>query len=127
MDKSNLDNDAIDCTMEVTSLKDFASEQLKLAVAEKAYAEQARQETKRQIEMAELEFATAKRIRQQAQAEVEKAHLLRDQATKKISSTIMQITCQSCKRQFQASMSTADETTLATSYMSSATTEREGE
>ncbi|KAF5737784.1 C2H2-like zinc finger protein [Tripterygium wilfordii] len=127
MNKSNLDKDAIECTIEVTRLKDFASEQLKLAVAEKAYAEQARQETKRQIEMAELEFANAKRIRQQAQAEVEKAHLLRDQATKKISSTIMQITCQSCKNQFQASMSKADETTLATSYMSSATTEGEEE
>ncbi|KAF5750060.1 protein SHOOT GRAVITROPISM 5-like isoform X1 [Tripterygium wilfordii] len=127
LNKSNFDKDAFECTMEVTRLKGFASEQLKLAVAEKAYAEEARQEAKRQIEMAELEFANAKRIRHQAQAEVEKAHLLREQATKKISSTIMQITCQSCKNQFQASMSPADETSLATSYMSSATTEGEGE
>ncbi|KAM0997115.1 hypothetical protein ACFX2C_007035 [Malus domestica] len=37
-------------------------------------------------EMAEIEFANAKKIRQQAQAEVEKALLLKEQATKRISS-----------------------------------------
>ncbi|KAK3222282.1 hypothetical protein Dsin_009307 [Dipteronia sinensis] len=116
-------------SLEATRVKEYASEQLKLAMAEKAYAEEARQQAKRQIEMAELEFANAKRIRQQAQAEVEKAQLLKEQATKKISSTIMQITCQACKHQFQASTSVppCDETSLAMSYMSSATTEGEGE
>uniref|UniRef100_A0A2P2IQT0 Protein SHOOT GRAVITROPISM 5-like isoform X1 n=1 Tax=Rhizophora mucronata TaxID=61149 RepID=A0A2P2IQT0_RHIMU len=115
--------------MEAAKLKEFANEQLRLAITEKAYAEEARQQAKRQIEMAELEFANAKRIRQQAQAELEKAQALREQATKKISSTIMQITCQACKQQFQASTAAvpADESSLAISYMSSATTEGEGE
>jgi hypothetical protein len=79
--------------------------------------------------MAELEFANAKRIRQQAQSELEKAQLLKEQATKKLSSTIMQVTCQVCKQQFHASTAAApaDETSLAMSYMSSATTEGDGE
>lgn len=126
------------CTPEpaydVSRLKEFANEELKLAIADKAYAEEARREAKRQIEMSELEFANAKRIRQQAQAELEKAQLLKEQASKKISSTILQITCQACKQQFQTSTTTAlalvvggvsDETSLAMSYMSSATTEGE--
>ncbi|KAB2620116.1 protein SHOOT GRAVITROPISM 5-like [Pyrus ussuriensis x Pyrus communis] len=124
---------------DVARLKEFASEELKLAVAEKSYAEDARREAKRQIEMAEIEFANAKRIRQQAQAEVEKAQLLKEQATKRISSAILQITCQACKQHFHiASAASAaagvlggvgpsDETSLAMSYMSSATTEGEGD
>ncbi|GLT96814.1 hypothetical protein SLE2022_144120 [Rubroshorea leprosula] len=117
--------------LEALRFKEFAGEQLKLAMAEKSYAEEARREAKRQIEMAELEFESAKRIRQQAQAELEKAHFLKEQATKKISATIMQITCQACKQQFQTpagiTSTPADETSLAMSYMSSATTEGEGE
>ncbi|GMJ09635.1 INDETERMINATE(ID)-DOMAIN 15, SHOOT GRAVITROPISM 5, ARABIDOPSIS THALIANA INDETERMINATE(ID)-DOMAIN 15 [Hibiscus trionum] len=114
---------------EAIRLKEFASEQLKLAMAEKAYAEKSRQEAKREVEMAEIEFASAKRIRQQARTEVERAQMLKDQSTKKISSTIMQITCQACKNQFITAMAMvpADETSLAMSYMSSATTEGEGE
>lgn len=112
---------------EVVRLKEFAGEQLKLAMSEKAYAEEARREAKRQIEMAELEFESAKRIRQQAQTELERAHILKEQATKRINATIMQITCQSCKQHFQtpAAAMPADETSLAMSYMSSATTEGE--
>lgn len=115
--------------LEVTRLKDFASEELKLAMAEKAFAEEARREAKRQIEIAELDFANAKRIRQQAQSELEKAQVLKEQAIKKISSTMLQITCQACKQQFHAStvVSPSDEISLAVSYMSSATTEGEGE
>ncbi|KAK8507936.1 hypothetical protein V6N13_055405 [Hibiscus sabdariffa] len=108
---------------------ELASGQVKLAMAEVAYAEKARQEAKRQIEMSELDFASAKRIRQQAQIELEKAQALKDQATKKISATIMHITCQACKHLFQTSTAAVpdDETSLAISYISSATTEAEGE
>ncbi|KAM1064841.1 hypothetical protein ACFX15_019912 [Malus domestica] len=125
-------------TSELARLKEFASEELKLAVAEKSYAEDARREAKRQIEMAEIEFANAKRIRQQAQAEVEKALLLKEQATKRISSAILQVTCQACKQHFHiasaastvaggGAVGRSDETSLAMSYMSSATTEGEGD
>ncbi|XP_010066539.2 zinc finger protein SHOOT GRAVITROPISM 5 [Eucalyptus grandis] len=115
---------------EAASMREFASEQIKLAVAEKAFAEEARQQAKRQVEIAELELANAKKMRLQAQAELERAQLLREQATKKISSTIMQITCPACKRQFQTTSvgaAACDETSLAISYVSSATTEGEGE
>lgn len=127
-------NQGTEEAMEASRVKEGASEQLKLAMAEKAYAEEARRHAKKQIELAELEFANAKRIRQQAQAEVEKAQVLKEQATKKISSTILQITCHSCKQQFQATTGSAaaaapvDEISLAAaSYMSSAITEGEGE
>ncbi|KAI4313615.1 hypothetical protein L6164_026578 [Bauhinia variegata] len=116
--------------LEVAKLKEFTSEELKLAMAEKAYAEEARREAKRQIEIAEVEFANAKRIRKQAQAELEKAEALKMQAMKKMSSTLMQITCQVCKQQFQSSIAhgvPSEETSLVTSYMSSPTTEGEGE
>ncbi|KAL1803495.1 hypothetical protein ACET3Z_032142 [Daucus carota] len=114
------------------------SEELKNAMAEKALAEEARKQGKRQIELAEMEFANAKRIRQAAQAELEKAQILKEQATKKISSTLLEITCHACKQQFQAAKprnngATAashvvaeDQTSLAMSYMSSAITEGEG-
>ncbi|OVA08646.1 zinc finger protein [Macleaya cordata] len=112
-------------------MKEQAREQLKLAMAEKAFAEEARQQAKRQIELAEQEFANAKRIRQQAQAELDKAQILKEHATKQINSTILQITCHACKQQFQATIATSsappDENSLVVSYMSSAITEGEGE
>lgn len=114
-------------TLEVARLKEFASVELKLAIAEKAYAEEARREAKRQIEIAEDEFENAKRIRKQAQDELGKAEALRKQAIKKISSTVMEITCQACKQQFQSSTSgvPSEETSIVMSYnnMSSATTD----
>lgn len=117
-------------TLEVARLKEFAGEELKLAMAEKAYAEEARREAKRQIEMAELEFENAKKIRKQAQAELGKAEALKKQAIKKVSSTVMEITCQACKQQFQSSTAAgvpSEETSIVMSYMSSATTDGEAE
>lgn len=111
-------------------MKEGASEKMKLVMADKEFAEEARQQARRQIEMAELEFANAKRIRQQAQAELERARVLKEQATTKFSSTILEITCHACKQRFQTRSSTMaadDQTSLAMSYMSSAVTEGEGE
>lgn len=107
-------------------------EEMKIAMADKAFAEDARQQAKRQIEMAEIEFENAKRIRQQAQVELERAKVLREQATKKIGSTMLDITCYSCRQRIEASsnnviMPAADETSIAPSYMSSAITEGEGD
>ncbi|XP_042000895.1 zinc finger protein SHOOT GRAVITROPISM 5-like [Salvia splendens] len=81
-----------------------AQEQLRVAMAEKAYAEEARQVAKRQIEAAEQEFANAKRIRQAAQAELEKAQALKESATKKINAAMLEITCHSCKSKFQQAL-----------------------
>ncbi|XP_008789229.2 protein indeterminate-domain 16 [Phoenix dactylifera] len=109
-------------------LKEEAREQLRLAMAEKALADEARQQAKRQIELAEQEFANAKRIRHQAHAELNRAHALRDHAVKQINSTLLQITCYACKQQFQAKPIVAsDENSLVASYMSSVVTEGEEE
>ncbi|CAH2066092.1 unnamed protein product [Thlaspi arvense] len=101
--------------------------------------EEARREAKRQVEIAELEFAEAKRIRQHAKAELHKAQLYREEASRRISATLMQITCYNCKQHFQAVAASAlpppppppqphctdESTSLAVSYVSSATTEGE--
>ncbi|XP_065851426.1 zinc finger protein SHOOT GRAVITROPISM 5-like [Euphorbia lathyris] len=112
--------------------KEEAREHIRVAMAEKIYAEEARQRAKRQIELAEQEFANAKRIRQQAHAELDKAQALREHAMKQINSTILQITCHACKQQFQATSSRIpppppDENSLVMSYISSAVTEGEVE
>ncbi|KAH7529300.1 hypothetical protein FEM48_Zijuj05G0169900 [Ziziphus jujuba var. spinosa] len=83
-------------------LKEEAREQLRLAMVEKSFAEEARQQAKIQIELAEKEFANAKRMRQQAQAELDRAQSLKEHAIKQINSTILQVTCHACKQQFQA-------------------------
>ncbi|XP_076890013.1 protein indeterminate-domain 14-like [Bidens hawaiensis] len=95
-------------------------ENVKMIMAEMEYAEEARQQAKRQIEIAELEFANAKQIRKQAQVELERAKMLRDQATKKVSSTISEITCYSCKQRFQST--TNNGVVITTDEMSSIVT-----
>ncbi|KAE8719759.1 Protein SHOOT GRAVITROPISM 5 [Hibiscus syriacus] len=109
-----------------TALQAAAPQQLRLAMEEKAYAEESRREAKRQIEIAEQEFSKAKRIRQQARTELEKAQTLKDHAIKQINSTILQITCRACKQQFQA-RTPPEENSLVASYISSALTEGEVE
>uniref|UniRef100_A0A7N0TFT0 C2H2-type domain-containing protein n=1 Tax=Kalanchoe fedtschenkoi TaxID=63787 RepID=A0A7N0TFT0_KALFE len=109
---------------------------MRVAVAEKEYAEEVRRRSKRELELAELEFENAKRMRQQALGELERAKALRDQAVKKISSTMMQITCQACQQQFQASANAAatppllpimsEESSHAVSFISSAVSEGDG-
>ncbi|KAK7314703.1 hypothetical protein VNO77_33230 [Canavalia gladiata] len=116
----------------VLRVQEQAREHLRIAMAEKAYAEEARKQAKRQIELAEQEFTNAKRIRQQAQVELDKAYALKEHAMKQINSTMLQITCHACKQHFQArninANATPDENSLVLSYVSSAiTTEGGGE
>ncbi|OWM62661.1 zinc finger protein SHOOT GRAVITROPISM 5-like [Punica granatum] len=73
---------------------------LRLALAEKAYAEDARRESRREVEEAEREFASARRMRQQAQAELDRARAMKESARKQIDSAILMITCHACKQQF---------------------------
>ncbi|KAL8100665.1 hypothetical protein AgCh_032791 [Apium graveolens] len=105
-------------------------EEIKKAMAEKALTEEARKQGKRHIELAEMEFGNAKRIRQAAQAELEKARIVKEQSTKKISSLMLEITCNACRQQSHAAKprnnGTAaiffadDQTSFAMNYMSSA-------
>lgn len=112
----------------VAGLKEEASEQLRLAIAEKAFADEARKQAKRQIELAEQEFSNAKKIRQHAQAELNKAQILKEHAKKQINATLLEITCHSCKQHFRATAPVPpDDNSLAMSYMSSAITEGEAD
>ncbi|WOG83593.1 hypothetical protein DCAR_0102770 [Daucus carota subsp. sativus] len=88
-------------------------ESLKKAMAEKALADEARKVGKRQIELAEMELGNAKRIRQAAQAELEKAQIAKEQATNKIRSLMLEITCHACKRDFEAAKPRNNGTTAA--------------
>lgn len=101
------------------STSEEAEEQLRVAIAEKAYAEEARREAKRQIEAAEREFANAKRIRQQALAELEKAQLAKEQAAKQVDSAVLGITCHSCRHKFQ-SFDSSSSSSSSLSYISAA-------
>ncbi|XP_073146322.1 protein indeterminate-domain 14-like [Henckelia pumila] len=104
--------------------KTITSEQQRLNFAENGFAEEALRRAEQQIELAELEFAKAERIRRQALADLEKARVLEEQFTKKISSTILEITCHACKHKFQAltgsTLPTAAESSSAMNYVPSA-------
>jgi multidrug resistance efflux pump len=104
------------------SVKLNAKEQFGHALMDKARADEARQQAKRQVELAEEEFGKAKRIRQQAQMELSRAQALRDHAVKQISSALLEITCFSCKQQFQAKPLAVSEDN---SFVMSAVTEGE--
>ncbi|XP_004228757.1 zinc finger protein SHOOT GRAVITROPISM 5 [Solanum lycopersicum] len=93
-------------------------EVLNLVMADKAYAEEARRNAKREMEYAEREFENAKRIRQQAQAEIERAKQLKEEAINRISSSILEITCHACKNKFQTIDNNVD-SSPPMSYMSS--------
>ncbi|CAI9754044.1 unnamed protein product [Fraxinus pennsylvanica] len=104
-------------------VKRHTQEQLRLVMAEKTFAEEARIQAKRQCELAEREFVNAKRIRQQARSELEEAQALKEHAIMKINSTILQLTCHSCKQKFQKGIteaSTPFENSFGLSYISSA-------
>uniref|UniRef100_A0A453KYM3 C2H2-type domain-containing protein n=1 Tax=Aegilops tauschii subsp. strangulata TaxID=200361 RepID=A0A453KYM3_AEGTS len=79
-----------------------AREELRQAMAEKAAADEARAQAKRQGELAEQELASAKRMRHQAQVELSRAHALREHAVRQVNATLLQITCFSCRQKFRA-------------------------
>ncbi|KAK4775056.1 hypothetical protein SAY86_009991 [Trapa natans] len=125
--------------MTASSIKEQAREQLQLAMSEKARAEDARRQARRQMELAEQEFTNAKRIRQQAQGELDRALALKGQATKQVNSTMLQMTCHTCKQQFQGRAAIAlppppppppppsDENSLILSYNNVSSAGTEGE
>ncbi|CAL5005806.1 unnamed protein product [Urochloa decumbens] len=82
-------------------LREEAREQLRLAMAEKAAADDARAQARRQAELAEQELASARRVRQQAQAELGRAHALRDHAVRQVDAAMLQVTCYACRCKFR--------------------------
>ncbi|KAL3512570.1 hypothetical protein ACH5RR_025287 [Cinchona calisaya] len=85
----------------VEALKWQAAEQIRLAAMEKAYAERVREMSRREMELAQTEFARARNMWERAREEVDKAEKLKERATRKMDSTCMEITCQSCRQKFQ--------------------------
>ncbi|KAG2584418.1 hypothetical protein PVAP13_6KG299206 [Panicum virgatum] len=104
-------------------LKEEAREQLRLAMAEKATADEARAQARRQAELAEQELASARRVRQQAQAELGRAHALRDHAVRQVDATLLQVTCYSCRCKFRARAAAGAMSSEVASYVSSVVTE----
>uniref|UniRef100_A0A5B7B3L0 Putative C2H2-like zinc finger protein n=1 Tax=Davidia involucrata TaxID=16924 RepID=A0A5B7B3L0_DAVIN len=115
----------------VQRLKDEAREELRMAMEEKAFAEERRRQANWQIELAKQELTNAKEIREQALVELNKARVLKECATEEINSNILQITCNGCKRRFQAMAKPTgcgdQHYSPVLSYGSSAITEGDGE
>ncbi|XP_047073037.1 protein indeterminate-domain 16-like [Lolium rigidum] len=103
------------------TLKEESREQLRLATAEMASAEDTRAQARRQVELAEQELAGARRVRQQAQLELSRAHALRDHAVRQIDATLMEITCYGCRHNFRARAAAMN--CEVASYVSSVLTE----
>ncbi|XP_074570577.1 uncharacterized protein LOC141827247 [Curcuma longa] len=83
-------------------LRQHTAEQIRLAAVEKAYIERTRELTRRELDLAKKEFARAKLVWEQAREDVEKAERLKEIATRRVSSTCMEITCHNCRQPFQA-------------------------
>ncbi|XAR67893.1 hypothetical protein NMG60_11002829 [Bertholletia excelsa] len=78
-----------------------AAEQIRLAAAESAYAERVRELSRREMESARSELARARRVWERAREEVEKAEMMKEMATRRIDSSFLEITCQSCRQKFR--------------------------
>jgi hypothetical protein len=116
------DSEQMPASAAAARLKEETREQLRQAMAEKAAADEARAQARRQAELAEQELATARRMRQQAQAELGRAHALRDHAVRQVDATLLQVTCYSCRCKFRARAAGAMSSDVA-SYVSSVVTE----
>lgn len=91
-----------DVSTYVEGLKRHATEQIRLAAAEKAHAERVRELTRKEMELAESEFARARHMWDRAQDEVDKAERMKEKATRRVDPTCMEITCQSCRKRFRS-------------------------
>ncbi|KAG8379426.1 hypothetical protein BUALT_Bualt07G0087200 [Buddleja alternifolia] len=99
--KYNINDSKRDNSSCVDALKWQAAEQIRLAAMEKAYAERVRELTRREMELAQSEFARARCMWERAREEVERAERMKARATRRIDSTCMEITCQSCRQKFR--------------------------
>ncbi|OVA17490.1 hypothetical protein BVC80_1837g314 [Macleaya cordata] len=92
--------DQLSCNINIDALRWQAAEQIRLAALENAYAERVRELTRREMELAQSEFSRARHMWERAREDVEKAERLKEKATRRIDSTCMEITCQSCRQRF---------------------------
>lgn len=82
-------------------MKRHAADQIRLAAADKAYAERVRELTRREMEAAESEFARATHVWERAHQEMEVAQKMKDKATTRVDPSCVEITCQSCRLRFR--------------------------
>uniref|UniRef100_A0ACD5Y145 Uncharacterized protein n=1 Tax=Avena sativa TaxID=4498 RepID=A0ACD5Y145_AVESA len=115
-------DDSSDESAAATTLREESREQLRLAAAERASADEARAQARRQAELAEQELAAARRVREQAQLELSRAHAVRDHAVRQIDATLMEITCYGCRHKFRA-RAAAMNCEVASCYVSSVLSE----
>lgn len=94
-------NNKIDSNLKSVRVpKQHVAEQVRLAAMERAYAARVREVARSELEQAEKEFARARMIWKRAREEVEKVESMKMIATRRISSTCIEINCQSCRQQF---------------------------
>ncbi|CAI9110296.1 OLC1v1010295C2 [Oldenlandia corymbosa var. corymbosa] len=99
---------------EAFRLRNEARELSRVAMEEKALAEEKRYEAKCLIEMAKQEMAKAKKIREQAFAEFNAVQILKDCSTRHVScannNNIVQITtCNACRKEFMQEKKPCDQ------------------
>ncbi|KAL3525054.1 hypothetical protein ACH5RR_013426 [Cinchona calisaya] len=86
---------------EAVRLRDEARELSRVAIEEKALAEEMRHQARCLIEMAKQETAKARKIKEQTFAEFNAAQIVKDCATRHIMNTnFVQITCNACRKEF---------------------------
>ncbi|EPS62934.1 hypothetical protein M569_11852, partial [Genlisea aurea] len=78
-------------------LREEAGEAVRMAAAEKVYADDTREKAKREVQAAAEEFSKAKKLRRQAQAELENARALRERAAVEIGTAAAMMTCHYCR------------------------------
>nr|QEG03143.1 shoot gravitropism 5-like protein isoform X1 [Cymbidium ensifolium] len=81
-------------------LKQHVAEQVRLAALERAYAERVRELTRRELELAEKEFTRARSVWERAREELEKVERMKIVATRRISSTCIEVACHACHKHF---------------------------
>nr|CAD1820211.1 unnamed protein product [Ananas comosus var. bracteatus] len=84
----------------VQALRQQTAEQIRLASAEKAYAERVRELTRRELELAEKEFARARAVWERAREEVERVERMKEMSTRRVGPACLEITCHSCRQRF---------------------------
>ncbi|XP_076881643.1 uncharacterized protein LOC143529826 [Bidens hawaiensis] len=77
-----------------------ATDQIRIAAMESAYAKRVMEMTRREMEMAQSDFARARHMWEMAHEEVERAEKMKERATRRVDSC-MEITCQACRRKFR--------------------------
>lgn len=88
-------------TKSAQAMKQHVAEQVRLAALKTTYADQMRELARRELEMANNEFARARLIWERAREEVERVERMKMIATRRIGSTIIEITCRNCRRHFR--------------------------